>query len=30
MERQQVEMHTFMREWEARERDKELYPHPLS
>jgi hypothetical protein len=25
-----VETHTFVCEWEARERERELFPHPLS
>jgi hypothetical protein len=27
---QQVETHTFVHEWEARERERELFPHPIS
>jgi hypothetical protein len=28
--RRQVETYAFVCEWEARERDREAYPHPIS
>jgi hypothetical protein len=30
LKKQRVQTYTFVCEWEARERERELFPHPIS